>query len=254
MMKNTQMFLIWMMALLIGGMFVSAAGQTIPPRPQNYVNDYADLLSPEQEATLNRMLRAYEDSTSNQVVVAIFPDAEGYPVEDFSIRLAEAWKVGQKGRDNGAILAVFLKERKVRIEVGYGLEDVIPDARAFQIIRDFITPEFKRGDYYSGIRDGVQAIMASASGKYAALKAARKRKQSPPVNLAALIIFLIVVFFLMLSARRRRGFVADSRGWRRSGPTFWGGFGAGGFGGGAGGGGFSGGGGGFGGGGATGSW
>ncbi len=122
--------------------------QNLPDNPRQYVNDYAGLLSRQEITSLNEMLRAYEDSTSNQFVVAIFANAQGYPVEEFSIRLAEKWKVGQKDRENGLIMAIFLEERAVRIEVGYGLEDVIPDAVAFEVAQRVIPPYFREEKYY----------------------------------------------------------------------------------------------------------
>lgn len=239
-------------AVILGCLLLTVGvfAQKFPARPENFVNDYAGMLKPDEAASLNRMLRAYEDSTSNQIVVAIFPNAQGDAVEDFTIRLAEAWKVGQKGRDNGVIMAVFQAERKVRIEVGYGLEDKIPDAIAIQIYRRFVLPRFREGNYYRGIHDGLVALMASASGKYKGLKKKSKRKRRFP--LIFLLIWLIPWFLI---GRRRRGWTAGSRG---LGPFFWGGMGGfgGGFGGGGSfsGGGFSAGGGSFGGGGATGSW
>jgi len=252
-MKRSSLFYGLLLFLIIGGILFA---QEIPPKPTDYVNDYANILNSNEVRVLSRMLRAYEDTTSNQIVVAIFPDAGGYPVEDFSIRLAEAWKVGQKGRDNGIILAIFLKERKVRIEVGYGLEDMVTDAQSIQIIRRFITPRFRQGDYFGGIQAGVQALMQAASGKYEALQKKSRGSKGIPTDTAALIVFLLISFLAMGFSRRKRGMVMDSRGWHRGGgPIFWGGFGGGGgFSGGGGGGGFFGGGGSFGGGGATGSW
>ncbi len=230
--------------------------QKLPPKPTQWVMDYADKLTPEQEQWLNRELRAYEDSTSNQIVVAIFPDAQGYPVEEFSIRLAEAWKVGQKGRDNGIILAVFLKERKIRIEVGYGLEDKVPDAIAIQIAQNVIAPYFREGKFFEGLRAGVEQLMQAAAGKYKGIPRKARKKEDDEFPFA-LIVFLIIVILIFISSRRNRATVSRG-GWRGGGPFFWGGFGGfgggGSSGGGFGGGGFSAGGGSFGGGGATGSW
>ncbi len=229
--------------------------QKIPPVPGEWVADYANLLTAQQRQTLNALLRAYEDSTSNQIVVAIFPDAQGYPVEEFSIRLAEAWKIGHKNRDNGIILAVFLKERKIRTEVGYGLEDVVPDAVAFQIQQQIMVPLFKQGKYYEGIYQGLLYLMKAASGKFKGFpKKPSSRKRS--TNLPLLFLVFIIIIVLSRLGRLGRSATFGSRGWRGGGPFFWGGFGGGGFGGGGGlgGGGFSPGGGSFGGGGATSSW
>jgi uncharacterized protein len=230
--------------------------QKLPDKPKVWVSDFAGILDGDQEAQLNMMLRTYEDSTSNQVVVVTFPDAQNYPVEEFSIRLAEKWKVGQKDRENGVILAVFMKERKVRVEVGYGLEDKIPDAIAFRIAQNIVPSYFRKGGYYQGIYQGVVAIMQAASGKFKGLPKKNRPGGNSTFPLALLIFFLIFFFSLF---RRRKFSQVNSRGWRSSGPFFWGGMGGGGFGrggssSGGGFGGFSAGGGSFGGGGATGSW
>jgi len=226
--------------------------QDFPARPSQYVNDYDNLLNPQELGSLNEMLRAYEDSTSNQFVVAIFPNAQGYAIEDFSIRLAEKWKVGQKDRENGLIMAVFMEDRAVRIEVGYGLEDVIPDAVAFEIAQLVIPPYFREEKYYQGIYQGLQALMEAAAGKYQGIP----KDRSPEFSFwIPFIIFLIIIIVFF---RWRKFSSASTGGWRDSGPFFGGGY-RGGFGGssrgsGGGFGGFRGGGGSFGGGGATGRW
>lgn len=237
---------------------VNSFAQDFPPKPSQWVMDYANLLNASEQQQINNLLQAYEDSTSNQIVVAIFKSAQGYSPEQFTIQLAEKWKVGQKGRDNGIILAVFLEERNVRAEVGYGLEDVIPDAYAFQVVQNVIPPYFKKGEYFQGIYQGCLALISAAAGKYKALP--KKHQGDDGFDLPwALLAFLAIVFFTSLGRRRRSRATVGSRGWRHSGPFFLGGFfgssGGGGFGGfGGGGGGFSAGGGSFGGGGATGSW
>ncbi len=229
-----------------------AIAQKLPAKPGAWVEDYASILNSHEKQSINSLLRAYEDSTSNQIVVAIFNDAQGYPVEEFSIRLAEKWKVGQKGRDNGIILAIFLKEHKVRIEVGYGLEDKVPDATAFQIQQKVIVPAFRSGQYYQGIYQGCKYLMQAASGKFKGLpKNNRNRDRSIPW---VFLIFLLIIF-ISIFRRPRGGTTFHSRGYTRTGPFFWGGGGFSGGGGGSfGGGGFSAGGGSFGGGGATSGW
>jgi uncharacterized protein len=235
--------------LLLG--LTNLFAQKLPEVPNQWVADYANLLSRSDVSALNSMLRAYEDSTSNQIVVAIFPDAQGYAPEQFSIRLAEKWKIGQKGRDNGIIMSIFLKEHKIRMEVGYGLEDKVPDAIAYQIVDNVVSPDFKKGKYFEGIRQGVTLLMQAAAGKYKGIPKKRKRDHSSPFSW--LVILLIIIFFSFFGRRRRYSSVGR-RGWY-SAPFFFGGFGGGSGGGGfGGGGGFSAGGGSFGGGGATGSW
>ncbi|RMG64262.1 MAG: TPM domain-containing protein, partial [Calditrichaeota bacterium] len=229
-------FVIWWLVLACWlWAAIPASAQKIPGKPVNYVSDFADILTPAQEARLNAMLRAYEDSTSNQFVVATFPDAQGYPVEEFTIRLAEQWKVGHKGRDNGLLLAVFLKERKIRIDVGYGLEDVIPDAIAFNVIQNVIRPRFRQEDYAGGIEAGLRALMQAAAGRYKPLPGPAG-KPHPGFNKLALLVFFLVVLLVMIASRRgSRGYTIDAPGTHGGRGPFWGGFG--GFGGGGGGGG-----------------
>ena len=124
------------------------------------------MLSLSERSALEEKLRRFEEETSNQVVVVTFPSLEGESLEDFSIRLAGVWKIGQKGKDNGVILLIFKKDRKVRIEVGYGLEGALPDATSKLIIENEIVPRFRKGRFEEGIQAAVQAIMAATRGEY----------------------------------------------------------------------------------------
>jgi uncharacterized protein len=195
--------------------------------------------------------------------IAIFPSLEGDVVENVAVRLEELWKVGRKGADNGVLLVVFVKERKLRIEVGYGLEPVITDAVAASIIRDAIVPRFREGRYAAGLEAAVNEVFAGIGGEPATRAAGRGRRPGGAAD-PATILLLAVIFGVfgvaILSAMRaslRRGYTVDRRGWTSQPPIFWGGGGSwgGGSWGGGGGGGFSGGGGGrSGGGGASGEW
>ncbi len=193
-------------------------------------------------------------------MVAIFPSLAGESLEDFSVRVAQAWRIGQKGLDSGVVFLVFLQDRKMRIEVGYGLEPTLTDAIAGTIIRDVVTPRFREGRLADGIGAGLDAIEAAIKGTYAA--PARRRGAGNPLVLVGLaLIVLTMVPLLLLSAfqnraTRRHGWTGSRQGWSGGGGfggPFWG-AGGGWGGGGGGGGGFSGGGGSFGGGGASGSW
>ena len=221
------------------------------------VNDYAHVLSPEQIAKLENELAQFETQTGHQVAVLTINSLEGEDIEGFSIRVAENWKIGKKGSDTGVILVVALKDRKLRIEVGYGLEGVLPDATAKQIISDYIVPRFRANDYGGGIMAGVDAVLKVIK-KEPLPEAARQK----PVNrngsgfspfLILLLLFGLMAVMSSASNSRRRSGIWGTRG-RRYPPMGWGGGFGGGFGGGSGGGGFSGGGGGFGGGGASGNW
>jgi uncharacterized protein len=262
-----------LLLLVLLGLAAPAGAQTFPPLTGRVV-DTADLLPPADEAALARKLEGLERSTSRQLVVATVPDLQGYPVEDYGYRLGRAWGIGQKGVNNGLILLVSKNDRKIRIEVGYGLEPVITDALSSEIIREKITPAFKAGDFPGGIRAGVDSLAEQLQAppdqqeqrvlQAAERSQARGRESGSPLPL---IFWGIVLFFIVVPMLRgRRGGRRYGRGpvvlW---GPSFGGGWGSGGGGsswgsgggwggGGGGGGGFSGGGGSFGGGGASGGW
>lgn len=127
--------------------------------------DNAEILAPTTRERISAASREHERNTTNQVVVLTVPSLGGESIEDYATRVFEAWKLGRKDRDNGVLLLVAPKERRMRIEVGYGLEGVLPDAIAARIIRDVITPRFKAGDYDNGVADGVEAIIAQLEGR-----------------------------------------------------------------------------------------
>lgn len=167
-----------------------------PGRINQRVNDWADLLSSTQERQLEQALRNYEGESSNQIVVATLPSLEGQSLEDVSMQMFEAWNLGQTGRDNGVLLSIFKAEKKIRIEVGYGLEGSLPDITAGQIIRNDITPFFKQGRWYDGIVSGLQSIVSATKGEYTGTgtrRSDRRQKNSSPFGL----IFPIVIFLLL---------------------------------------------------------
>lgn len=246
------------LAVLLGLMMLLAccgalrAQERIPPAPRQYFNDYAKVVPPAVAAQLDARLEQFERESSNQIVVAIFPTMESNSsVEDYTVRVAQAWKVGRKGKDNGAVLFVFIKERQTRLVTGYGLEGALPDAICKRIVDDEINARFKQGDFAGGLTAGVNAIIAATRGEYQGTGGTVARPQptgqpgSPPPW--AVVAFLVFFTLLMWWLSRASGVVYGSSGSRSYGS--WGG----GFGGG-GGGGFSGGGGSFGGGGAGGKW
>jgi uncharacterized protein len=134
------------------------------PKLQARVTDLAGVLTPDQTATLENRLRQFETSDSTQIAILVIPGLEGEDLFDFSVRVASAWRLGQKGRDNGALLLIAMKERRVRIEVGYGLEPALTDARSRRIIDNEIVPYFKEQQFYQGIEAGVTAIMQTVRG------------------------------------------------------------------------------------------
>ena len=255
--------------------FVPAAQAQSFPKLTGRVVDDAALLSPAQEQGLTGKLAALETQSGRQLVVATIPDLQGYDIAEYGYRLGRAWGIGEKAKNDGALLIVAPNERKIRVEVGYGLEGLLTDAQSAQIIRDAIAPRFKAGDMAGGIDAGVDQIGAimtlppeEAKARAAAAEAAARKGSGGHVSGMAIIwvIVMVVAFIALASRRRGKGKRYRSRsgvpiilwgpgdsGWGGGG---WGGGGGSGWGGGGfgGGGGFSGGGGSFGGGGASGDW
>ena len=244
------------------------------PKLTGRVVDQADLLDPAQEAALTAKLEGLETRTNRQLVVATLNSLEGYEISDYGYRLGRHWALGQDGKgesekDNGAMLIVAPNERKMRIEVGYGLEPVLTDGLSSSIIRNYITPAFKAGDFPAGINAGVDRIVtqlelpADEAAKIAAAAGQQNRNSNGEgIPIGAIIFMLFFIFFVVLpiirslgggGRKHRRGGVGPviiwgGNDWGGGGGSSWGGGGGGGFGG------FSGGGGSFGGGGASGGW
>jgi uncharacterized protein len=166
------------------------------------VNDTAGMLSAGTRQQLEAQLTAFEKADSTQVVLLTIPSLEGEPIEQFGIRVAEAWRIGQKGNDNGAILILSKQDRKVRIEVGRGLEGRLTDLVSGKIIRNEISPRLKAGDVDGGITAGLRGIMAAVKGEYtAAPRDLRHAKRSAPPVFALLIFALVVCVFLSSISR-----------------------------------------------------
>ncbi|MBA4137777.1 MAG: hypothetical protein C0518_10715 [Opitutus sp.] len=238
------------------------AAERIPPMPQRYFTDETRTVSAGTANQLNATLERYERESSNQILVAMYPKmASDSSVEDYTVRVAEKWRVGQKGRNNGAVLFVFKEDRQIYIQVGYGLEAVLPDATAHDIVENILKPRFRAGDFEGGLTAAVSAMIAATRGEYQGsgrTQADRTRGSNSPMGFFSLL-FVIVMITIFSRYGRRRSVLLGGPHMRRRGPNIWwggpgGGFGGGGFGGGGGGGGFSGGGGSFGGGGAGGKW
>jgi uncharacterized protein len=219
------------------------------------VNDYAGMLSSYTEKQLEGILRDLEQTDSTQIVVLTIPSLEGEVLEEFSIKVVEQWKIGQKGYDNGALLLIAKADRQMRIEVGYGLEGSLTDLMAGRIIDNVIVPQFRAGNFDQGVLDGVQAMIGVVRGEYKAPQKIPSRK-GPKFKADSLFFFIwlgFVIFVIIMRSRRRAYRRKGARG-SSSGIGWIGGFGGGGFSSGGFGGGFGGGGGGFGGGGASGGW
>jgi uncharacterized protein len=249
-------------AMLLGAAFlaVAAAAPTFPALAGRIV-DEAGLLSAADKAAITTELEALEAASTDQLVVVTLNSLQGYPIEDFGYQLGRAWGIGQKGKDNGVLLIVAPNERKVRIEVGYGLEPVMTDAMSKLIIDNAILPQFRTGDFAAGIRAGVRDIKDVLLGDAEAVKARAKdtrRSQGPQLGQIIMFLFWLgIVIYVMWAVVRTsmHGQTLQGKGQRKGDAVIPGSSGDwnGGWSGG-GGGGWSGGGGGFGGGGSSGSW
>ena len=183
----------WLVVFLLGVSALAAFGDTPVPFLSGRVTDTAEMLSDTTVRELESLLKAHEDSTSNQVVVLTIPALQdGEEIEQFSIRVADTWKIGQTGRDNGVLLIVARDDHKVRIEVGRGLEGALPDITCGSIIRHDIIPKFKSGDFDAGIKAGVESILSAIRGEYAALP-----EESSGTDLGILGYILFGLFFLV---------------------------------------------------------
>jgi uncharacterized protein len=262
------------LVLLLATTFAALALE-VPPPPKRWVTDSAGVMSLSDVATLDTKLENFEQTSGAQFLIYTFKSIEGESIEDFTQRCVTAWKVGQAKYDNGLVLFVFVAERKVRVEVGYGLEGTITDAFSSRVIREQIAPFFQKGDYGGGLNAAADALMNKIrTGEEPVAPLRPRGAQQGPVGVETeeggfigtiiFLVFFFLFFILPMLTRRRRGvnscggcILPFFLGGGGSGITFGGGgggFSGGGFGGGGGGGGFSGGGGGFGGGGATGGW
>ncbi|HKP93493.1 MAG TPA: TPM domain-containing protein [Chthoniobacterales bacterium] len=240
------------------------AAEVLPPKPPAYFNDYANVVPKDKALALNEKLAQFERETSNQVVVAVYRKMQSdSSIDDYAQRIAQSWGVGQKGQSggNGVVLLVFIDDRKMSIQVGYGLEGTLPDITAFDIRSRHINPRFRTGDYTGGLAEGIDLILKAIRGEYKGdgATAQEKTRSSPSSGCGPLgfLIMLIIVLSIIRLGRRRGGYGYTGLG----GPIITSGWGSGWSGGsssssssGGGFSGFSGGGGSFGGGGSSGSW
>jgi len=242
--------LLWVFALAV-------QAQLKFPELTGRVVDEAQMIEPSVRAQLSQQLQAHEQATGEQLVVVTLPNLQGATIEDYGVELGRHWGIGQKDKNNGALLIVARDERKLRIEVGYGLEDRLTDAQSSVIIHQVITPSFKAGNFSKGISDGVAAMLVVLGGNPLDEPSTVYESAGDPADdfvsrHPALFVFLVMLFILTVFVCQMLGILPAGRGGSGGG----GGFGGGGFGGGGGGGGggFSGGGGSFGGGGSSGGW
>jgi uncharacterized protein len=240
----------WLLLLALILATPALASEPKFPALTGRVVDDAGVLDASTQSQLTDMLAAHESATGEQVVVVTLDSLQGFSIEDFGYQLGRYWRIGQKGKNTGALLIVVPKERKVRIEVGYGLEGQLTDATSRTIIENDILPSFKRGDFNAGVLAGTSSILKVLGGTGELQPSNAESATSSAANddsgSAWPVILFVAIWLIVIMLRRRTG----------SGfaPRSYGYYGGGGFPSGGGGGGFSGGGGSFGGGGASGSW
>lgn len=243
--------------LLIAAFVSSAYSQISIPVLKNYANDQTSSINSSELNSLESKLKTFDDSTSNQVVFLMMNTLDGYPLESFCYETATKNQIGSKKNNNGVLFFVAKEDRKMRIEVGYGLEGALPDALASSILRNEVRPYFKSGDYYAGVNSGLEAIILATKGEYKG----ESKSKGKGTGFPFIVIVIIFIIIAALSGKGGKGggggllplLILSSMGGSRGrggfgGGSSWGGGGGGGFGG------FSGGGGSFGGGGSSGSW
>lgn len=253
---------LFLYTFFIAGIAIPSLAQDFPSEPVGHVNDFASMLSSGERQQLETKLRNYRDTTTTVIAVATLESLNGISIEETATTLFNEWKIWEGNKDNGVLILIAPNEREIRIEVGYGLEGAIPDVMAGRIIREIISPSFRKNDYYSGLDRATSTMIQLASGEYTG-QLADDRSSGSKDDTISFIIFLLFLVFVIYSSSRGGGGKGKGKGRRRTlgpGGFIWlggGGFGSGGgFGGGGGGfGGFGGGGGfGSGGGGASGGW
>jgi len=201
------------MIFLLGFLFLATFCQAaeVPPL-RGHVNDYARLLSPAALQKLEGELAGFEQSDSTQIVVLTIPSLEGQVLEQYSIRVVEQWKIGQQGKDNGALLLIVKDDHKIRIESGRGLEGKLTDLVSGRIIRNEISPAFKRGDFDGGVGAGVSAMMATVRGEYAAQPRDIRQGKRGANPIFTFLVFVLVAAVFLGGISRLLGGVAGAVG------------------------------------------
>ncbi|MFA6194262.1 MAG: TPM domain-containing protein [Patescibacteria group bacterium] len=206
---------IFSLALFLAAGF-SARAYYNPGKPVSFVNDYAGVLKTEEVTALNNKLSQFNATTSNEIAVVVIKSLQGDTIENFAVKLFADWGIGKEKKDNGVLLLIAIDDRQMRIETGYGLEGALPDATTFQIISKTLKPAFQNNDYYGGIDQAADDIIAATKGEYSAAAAAPSSIPGFAKNLSFdTIFFIIIAIFYLLSALWR--FLAKSKSWWQGG-------------------------------------
>ena len=262
MFKKTTIFVLLLLITLMG------FSQQLPPKPATMVTDYTNTLSPADREQLENKLVAFNNATTTQIAVVLIKSTGQYEINDYAVQLGRAWGVGQKDKNNGIVVLVAKDDRKVSIQIGYGVEGAVPDITANAIIKNDITPRFKAGDYYGGLDSATTDLIKYTKGEYTAPKKDNADNNDDAGGGIFIVIIIVIVVLIIVFRSRGGGGGGQIYGGRGGASPFWwflggsllgrgsSGWGGGSSGGGSsGGGGFGGfGGGSFGGGGSSGSW
>ncbi len=182
------------LAFLCLANFSAASPQVEVPKNDGWVTDLAGILTPSTERKLEALMESYRQGSGHEIAVLTVPELDGQPIERLALEVGRSWGLGEKGKNNGALLVVAYKDRKLRIEVGRGLEGHLTDSRCGRIIRDVIAPHFRKGNTDKGIEEGVLAMHQVAGGEYGVLKTqGKRRKGSPVIGIIVLLIFLFLM-------------------------------------------------------------
>lgn len=174
------------------------AADALPPKPAAYVNDYAAVMDTAAVQRLNAKLESFERESSNQIVVALFPSLpENTYLEDFTVKTAQAWGVGREKQDNGIVFFAFIADRKMRIEVGYGLEGRVLDSVADSIVRNEVRPAFKAGDYALGVERAIDSLIAATRGEYQGTGKTVHEQKHQGVSIPGWLVLCLIILFLI---------------------------------------------------------
>ncbi|MBI3887662.1 TPM domain-containing protein [Candidatus Microgenomates bacterium] len=197
----------WLIILIISLLVpVKPINASIYPSPTGNISDFAGVLSETQKTSVEKRLADYRAKTGNEIAVAIVKDLGGDTIENYAVKMFEQWKIGQKGKDNGVLLLVAINDHKVRIEVGYGLEPYLTDAKSGDIIRNVITPKFKQNNYYGGVLDGVTAIENVLAGNDQPIAVTASKKFEfllGSLGFLGWFIFPIIIYFCAFLGRSK---------------------------------------------------
>lgn len=193
-----------LLMLLFAAVLSGVIAKDPPPPGKQMVNDFANVLSPDQLNALENKLRAYNDSTSTQIAIVIENSLEGDDIFDYSLRLATQWGIGGGSNNNGVLIYVALDDRKLRIQTGYGVEGFLTDALAKRIIETKLKPAFREQRYYEGLSDAVDVIAAAGRGEYKAEDQAGK--VAPAMLLLGLLVFVFLMWIIFSWINRNRGY------------------------------------------------